>query len=241
MPNPLSRRLRRRWLPQALAVLLVVTEIQAAEPAFTPPQTPAAAPQIGTPPVAPSPTPAQPQTPLPVEQNLKILVLAGSGEMNDLERRVMAPLVVQVLDQNDRPMEGAEVVFRFPLNGPGATFSGGKTSVVVRTNGGGQAAALNWMANGQTGNFQVHVNASYGNQVGETTLSMTNVTRIADEAKGKKSTHASLWSHTWFKIAVIGGAAAAVGIGVFLATRGGGSKSGTTVGVSPGSVGVGAP
>ena len=61
-------------------------------------------------------------------------MLAGSGEMNDLERRVMAPLVVQVLDQNDRPMEGAEVVFRFPLNGPGATFPGGKNSVIVRTN-----------------------------------------------------------------------------------------------------------
>jgi hypothetical protein len=32
---------------------------------------------------------------LPVEQSLKILVLAGSGEANDLERRVMAPLVIQ--------------------------------------------------------------------------------------------------------------------------------------------------
>ena len=97
------------------------------------------------------------------------------------------------------------------------------------------------MANGQVGNFQVHVNASYGNQVGETTVSMSNVTRIADEAKGKKSTHESLWSHRWFKIAVIGGAAAAIGIGVFLATRGGGSKSGTTVTINPGSPGVGAP
>ena len=28
----------------------------------------------------------------------------------------MAPLVVQVVDQNERAMEGAEVVFRFPLN-----------------------------------------------------------------------------------------------------------------------------
>ncbi len=148
----------------------------------------------------------------------------------------MAPLVVQVVDRDQRPLEGAEVVFRFPLNGPSATFPGGKTSLTVRTSGSGQAPALNWMANGQVGTFEVHVNATYGNQVGETTLSMENVTRIADVRKTAK--HESLWSHRWFKIAVIGGAAAAIGIGVFLATRG---KSGSTVTINPGPPNVGAP
>ena len=241
MPNPLSRRLRRRWLPQALAVLLVVTEVQAAEQAAAPPQTPAAAPQAETPPVSPNSAqpaaPAQPLAPLPVEQSLKIRALAGDGEMNDLERRVMAPLVVQVFDQNERPLAGAEVVFRFPINGPSATFGGGKSSVTVRTNGGGQAAAINWMANG-VGTFQVHINATYGNQVGEITISMTNVTRIVDTGK-KGNKGKSLWSHTWFKVAVIGGAAIAVGLGVYFGTRGG--KSGSTVTINPGSPGVGAP
>jgi hypothetical protein len=235
MPNPRSRRLRRRWLPQALAVLLVVTEVQAAEQAAVPPQAPAPAPQSTTPAAPPPPTPA----PLPVEQSLTILVLAGSGEMNDLERRVMAPLVVQVVDQNQRPLDGAQVVFRFPITGPSATFPGGKSSVTVRTGATGQAPAINWMANGQVGTFQVHVNASYGNQVGETTLSMTNVARITEAQK--KPSHPSLWSHTWFKIAVIGGAAVAVGLGVYFGTRGGGSKSSSTVTIAPGSPTVGAP
>lgn len=221
-------------MPQGLAALLVVTQIQAADQAAAPSQAPAAA-QPGTPPVPPASTPAQP---LPVEQNLKIVVLAGSGEMNDLERRVMAPLVVQVVDQDDRPMEGAEVVFRFPINGPSASFAGGKTSVTVRTNGGGQAAAVNWMASG-VGNFQVHVNASYGNQVGETTISMSNVTRVVTEKK--KSKGESLWSHGWFKIAVIGGAAAAVGLGLYFGLRGGSKSSGSTVTIIPGSPNVGAP
>jgi hypothetical protein len=167
-------------------------------------------------------------------------VLAGNGEMNDLERKVMAPLVVQVVDQNERPMEGAEVVFRFPLDGPSATFTGGKTSATVRTNGGGQAAAVNWMANGQAGAFQVHVNATYGNQIGETTVSMTNATRIEANTK-TKSKGESLWSHRWFKFAVIGGAALAVGLGVYFATRGGSKGGGSTVTISPGSPGVGAP
>lgn len=241
MPNPLRRRLRRRWLPQALAVLLVVTQIQAAaQQAAASPQAPAASPQSSTPPAAPAPPAAQPGSQLPVEQSLKIRALAGNGEMNDLERRVMAPLVVQVVDQNERPIESAEVVFRFPISGPGATFVGGRSSTTVRTNGGGQAAATNWMANGQVGTFQVHINASYGNQVGETTVSMTNVTRVEETAK-KTGKHESLWSHRWFKIAVIGGAAIAVGVGVYLATRSG-SKSGSTVTVNPGgSPTVGAP
>lgn len=229
MPNPLSRRLRRQWLPQALLAILVAGQLQAAQPAAAPAQ---AAPQVPAPPAA-APAAAQPipAAQLPVEQNLKILVLAGNNEMNDLERHLMAPLVVQVLDQDDRPMDGAEVVFRFPLNGPGASFAGGKTSATVRTNSGGQAAATNWMANGQVGTFEVHVNASYGNEIGETTLKMSNVTRIEEVKKVSKGK--SLWSHTWFKVAVIGGAALAVGLGVYFGTRGGG-KSGTSVGVSPG-------
>jgi len=241
MPNPLRRRLRRRWLPQALAVLLVVTQIQAAEQAAAPPQTPAAAPQAGAPPTPANPqnpTPLPPAPQLPVEQSLKIVTLAGEGEMNDLERRIMAPLVVQVIDQNQRPIAGADVVFRFPINGPAATFTGGKSSVTVRTRGDGEAAATNWMAMG-VGTFQVHINASYGNQVGETTVSMTNVTRVVAEAK--KSKTGSLWSHRWFKIALIGGAAVAVGLGVYFGTRGGSKSSGSTITIAPGPPSVGAP
>jgi hypothetical protein len=70
---------------------------------------------------------------------------------------------------------------------------------------------------------------------------MTNVTRVVEVKK--KSEAASWWSHRWVKIAVIGGAAAAIGIGVFLATRGGSKSSGSgTVTVGPGgSPTVGAP
>jgi hypothetical protein len=179
--------------------------------------------------------------PLPVVKNLKLLVLAGNGEMNDLERRVMASLVIQVLDQNDRPVESAEVVFRFPLSGPGASFTGGKLTQTVRTNGSGEAAAMNWMANGQVGSFEVHVNATYGNEVGETTVRMSNVTRIVEGAlkKGKQS---HWYSPTWVKVALIGGVAGAV-VGIVLATRGGGhsSTSGVPITITPGPPTVGQP
>ena len=235
--------LTRCWLPQVLAGILIVTPVYADEQAPAAPQNPPAASQPApVPPQTPANAPAKPMAPLPVIKNLKLLVLAGNGEMNDLERRVMASLVVQVLDQNDRPVEGAEVVFRFPLNGPGAAFTGGKTSQTVRTTGTGEAAAVNWMANGEVGAFEVHVTATYGNEVGETTVKMSNVTRIVEGArKGAKQAH--WYSPTWVKIAIIGGAAGAVA-GIILATRGGShsSTSGTVpITVTPGPPTVGHP
>jgi hypothetical protein len=234
----------QRWLPQLLAAILIVTPLYADEQAPAAPQSPPVAtqPAPAQPQSPPASTPAKPIAPLPVIKNLKILVLAGNGEMNDLERRVMAPLVIQILDQNDRPVEGAEVVFRFPLNGPGAAFQSGKTSQTVRSNGTGEAAAVNWMANNEVGTFEIHVTATYGNEVGETTIKMSNVTRIVESAKkGAKQAH--WYSPTWVKVALIGGAAGAV-VGIILATRGGGhSSTGGTVPitVTPGPPTVGQP
>ena len=84
----------------------------------------------------------------------------------------------------------------------------------------------------------MHVAASYGNQVGETTLSMINATKVVEEVA--KSKTASWWSHRWVKVAVIGGAAAII-VAVVLATRGGSSSAGSTVTIAPGTPSVGAP
>jgi hypothetical protein len=128
----------------------------------------------------------------------------------------MAPLVVQVLDQNSRPVQGADVIFRFPANGPGANFSNQQTAQTFRTNPDGQAAAVGWTANQQVGTFQVKVSASRGNEAGEVTISMNNVTRVIGDGKVKRK---SWWSSKWAKIGVLAGAAGAV-TAVILLTRG---------------------
>jgi hypothetical protein len=203
------------WLPQVLSVLLAL-----------PPNAGAQQPADSV----------KPMAPLPVVQSLKVMVLAGEGELNDLERKVMAPLVVDVLDQNGRPVEGAAVVFRFPLNGPSASFSNGEKARTVRTNADGQAAAVDWMANGEVGKFQVRVNASRGNELGEAVFSMSNVSRITEEIKSKDK-HKSVWSSRWVKIGIAAGAAGAVA-GIVLATRGGSTSS---VSASPGTPTIGGP
>jgi hypothetical protein len=176
-----------------------------------------------------------PVAPLPTIQNLKVLVLAGQGDQNDLERRVMAPLVVQVLDPNDQPVEGADVVFRFPLAGATATFENQQSARTVKTDSNGQARATNWVANAQVGNFQVHVTATFRNQMGQATVLMSNVTRIVE---GKNKSH-HWWSSKTAKILIVAVAAGAIA-GIVLATRGGG-KSTTTVTISPGAPTLGGP
>ena len=228
-------------LPILLSLLLAVLPVIGDDAMPQAAQQPAAAQPAAQTPSAQPPVPA----PLPTVEGLKVIVLAGRDEVNDIQKRLMAPLVVEILDQNDRPVEGAEVIFRFPLEGASATFAGGRTSQTVRTNGQGEAAATNWLANSQTGRFEVHVNASYGNQIGEATLSMSNGTRPARAnatVLGPGTEKRGGWfSPTWVKIAVIGGGAALVA-GIILATRGGSkSSSSGTVTISPGVPSVGGP
>ncbi len=207
----------RRWPARILAMLLALPPGASAQAA--------AAPQA-----APVPQPA-------TIRSLKVMALAGNREMNDLERHVMAPLVVQVLDQNDQPVEGVDVIFRFPLEGPSASFSDRKNAETFRTNADGQAAATGWRANGKVGTFKVQVTASRGNEQGSTVISMLNVTRI----KGEGTTRPKRWwSSRWGKIAIIAGAAGVVAA-VLLATRGSGSSSPTVITARPGSPTLGGP
>jgi hypothetical protein len=209
-------RRTQRWLSQTLAVLLALPPTVGAQAQQTAPA-------------------AQPAT----VRSLKVIPLAGNQAMNDLESKVMSPLVVQVLDQNDQPIDGADVVFRFPLEGPSATFAGNNNAQTFRTNADGQAAAVGWTANGKVGTFQVQVTASRGNEQGSATVSMTNVTRIVGEGRGKRK---RWWSSRWAKVGVIAGAAGVV-TAIVLATRGGGTTttSTPTITATPGSPTIGGP
>jgi hypothetical protein len=171
-------------------------------------------------------------------QTLRVIPLAGNGEHNEMERGLMAPLVVQVLDQNGRPVEGADVVFRFPVNGPSAVFPDQKTSIATKTNADGQAAATGWKANGQAGTFQVRVTATRANEMGEAVITMTNVTRIVEEATKKRK---RWWNSTWFKVALIAGIAGGVTAAVLIANDDSPGSTIPTITISPGIPTVGGP
>jgi hypothetical protein len=175
-----------------------------------------------------------PSASVPATQSLRIVPLAGNGERNDLGRGVMAPLVVDILDQDGRPVEGADVVFRFPESGPSALFPDQRLALKVKSNADGQAAASGWVANKEYGQFKVAVSATTGTISGETWISMSNVARVEEVAPKRKSA----WSSKWTKVAIVA-AAGAVAVGVILATRGGSSP--TVISGTPGSPTIGGP
>jgi hypothetical protein len=207
------KSLRASFLSATLMVLPPVAAQQAAPPA---PEAPFLAPAV---------------------RSLRVIALAGNDEQNDLERGLMAPLVVQVLDQDGRPVEGAEVVFRFPLTGPSATFPNQKNSRAFRTNADGQAAALGWKANSETGTFEVRVTATRGNELGETTVRMTNVARVVAEPRKERK---RWWSSRWFKIGVVAAVAGSV-TGIVLATRNGSSTASPPITIGTGPITIGGP
>ena len=219
----LSRR-THQWLCPVVAAILLVPAPALAQQEPQPLQPTTQAPAV------------QPMAQLPVTQSLRIIPLAGNNEQNDLQRGVMAPLVVQVLDGNGRPVEGARVIFRFPASGPSAFYEGMKLSQSTMTNSDGQAAATGWTANKQVGKFNVKVNASRGNETGEATITMINSTTVEPGAKAgaKKGILSSKWAKIGIIAAIGGGILAAV-----LLTRDGGGSSSPTVTATPGTPTIG--
>jgi hypothetical protein len=107
-------------------------------------------------------------------------------------------------------------------------FDGQRTSETVRSNAEGQARAINWTANNQTGAFQVRVTASLGNEFGQTIVTMSNVSHVTAET-GR--THHRFWNK---KVAIVVAVVAAGAVTGILLSRNSGSSGPTQVTISAG-------
>jgi len=168
---------------------------------------------------------------------LRVLVLEGEGAMNNLEMKVYAPLVIEIRDDNDKPVENAEVTFQLPATGPGGFFPGNQTTKVVKTNLQGQALASGFASNQQTGRFTIHVKAVSGDRFGEADVSQINALRITEADLHPKT---GLRRFGWWKIGLIAAAATATIVTIVL-VKGGGSSQGSgsqTITIIPGPVTV---
>jgi hypothetical protein len=177
-----------------------------------------------------------PQVQAPTKLN--IVIVEGEGAINNIRQRTAREPIVQVEDENHRPVAGAAVVFLLPENGPGGTFPNGARSLTVTTNQQGRAVARGFRPNNQAGKFQIQVDASYQDLTASTTISQANAVLTAAAAAGGISGKL---------IAILAIAGGAIAGGVVAATRGGGNNGGgggpvsqpTTV--SPGTPTVGGP
>lgn len=180
---------------------------------------------------------------LPAQQaaNLKIVVIQGEGATNSIRSHSATAPLVEVRDENDKPVSGAEVVFQLPVSGPGGYYSGWLRSQTVRTGSDGRAASSGMTPNDEPGRFNIKVTAVAGGKSGSVVIAQSNI----QGANGSSTTTAGKSNNGWWKwAAVIGGAAIAGG--VVAATRNGDpatvtSAASKTVTITPGVITVGVP
>src|SRR5215470_9009915 len=95
---------------------------------------------------------------------LRITIVEGEGAINNIRQRVNRDPIVQVEDDNRRPVAGAIVTFFLPDSGPSGTFVNGMRQLTVTTNAEGRAVATGIQPNNQTGPMQIRVTANYQGQ-----------------------------------------------------------------------------
>jgi hypothetical protein len=109
---------------------------------------------------------------------LKIKILDGDGAFNDIKHKVGHPMSVEVLDENNQPLAGAEVTFTAPAFGASGTFSNGSRFMTVKTNMQGVAQSEPLIPNPTEGRFNIAVTAHQGNREGSAVISQSNSTAI---------------------------------------------------------------
>jgi hypothetical protein len=166
--------------------------------------------------------------------SLQITILDGDEAMNNIRQRTAREPIVQVEDENHKPVAGAVVIFLLPNDGAGGTFAGGARTLTVTTDSKGQAVARGLRPNNMSGRFQIRVQASYQGKTGQATINQTNQ---AGTSAGKSSSSSSV---KWLAVLAAG---AATAVAVSLANRGSTppSASSVPVAVIPGNGSVGAP
>ena len=94
-------------------------------------------------------------------QKLNIVIVEGEGAVNNIRQRLAREPMVQVTDENRKPVAGAAVVFLLPNQGAGGTFANGARTLTTLTDANGNAVARGIQANRLTGQYQVRVTASF--------------------------------------------------------------------------------
>jgi hypothetical protein len=168
---------------------------------------------------------------------LKIVILEGEGVSNNIKERIAREPVVQVEDENHKPVAGALVLFSIDSQGghAGASFLNGAKTFSGQTDANGRIVARGYRPNTHTGQFHINVTASKGNQTTHATISQTNVV-VAGAAGASTAGMAGFFStHVVLVSLVVAGAVVGGVVGGAIVT---GNSSRTTITTGTGTVGA---
>jgi len=188
--------------------------------------------------------PVLPARAAPAELN--IVIVEGEGATNNIRQRAAREPIVQVEDENHKPVAGAAVIFTLPTHGAGGTFANGAHTLTAVTNEQGQAVARGFTTNNAKGSYQMRVTASRNGQTATANINMLNVAGAAGAGAGAA---AAGISGKLIAVIIVIGAAAAGGAIAAVRAGGGGNTPAATIGagaatattITPGTGTVGPP
>ena len=164
-------------------------------------------------------------------KQLIINIVEGEGALNNIKQRVNREPIVQVEDENHKPIAGAAVLFFLPTSGPSGTFANGSQTLTVTTDSLGRAAATGIRPNHVVGKMQIRVTASIGGLTANAMITQANI--AGANVGGGLSTKV--------KVLIAVGVLVGIGAGVYFAERSTGPATATGVIITPGIPTVGAP
>lgn len=182
---------------------------------------------------------AQATAPAP---KLVISILDGEGALNDIRQRTAREPIVEVDDENHKPIAGAAVLFTLPGSGPSGLFANGLQTFSTVTDAAGRAVATGLRPNSISGSYDIHVTATYQGETAQTTIHQQNVTGQSPSTSTSTTAVAAHGLSMKTLLIILASGAAAGTVGAILATRGGSSTNITagtpTVGAPTASVGL---
>jgi len=171
------------------------------------------------------------------QAKLSIVIVEGEGAINNVKDRVNREPIVQVEDENHKPVAGAAIIFSLPNQGASGVFANGSKTLTLTSDAQGRAAALGIKRNNVSGQMQIRVTASFAGATASAVITQNNV--AATSSAGLSTTAKVLI------VAALAGGAIAGGV---IATRGGSSSSGgggtpppPSITITAGTPSVGAP
>jgi hypothetical protein len=142
---------------------------------------------------------------------LSLRIIEGQGSINNVRTHSARAPIVELRDDQNKPVAGASVTFQAPFTGPGATF-GSERALLTQTDSEGRATGRGLVPNGVTGPFEIRVTAAFNSQVVSASIRQINASPAESRSNRKV-----LW---------IGLAAGAAAGGVLAATHGHSSPTG---------------
>jgi hypothetical protein len=142
------------------------------------------------------------------EPGLHITVVAGEGvthNLTQIEKKGRYDPIVQVEDENGKPIQGASVVFALPAQGPGGTFENSTQTLIGTTDAHGRAVARGIRLNKLTGSFNIRITASYQGRSASASISQTTISAVI-RANGPFGVSTKSWVITGLTLLAIGGA-----------------------------------